>query len=88
MFSVPSGDSHVRLTRRRDGRGDRKAPSCIDVSQLQEQEVFLNMVNLVLLAKVLGTSYAVAKQIDQILKKMPQREYKGARYRKVRKVRK
>ena len=46
------------------------------------------MVNLVLLAKTLAVSYETAKQIDQILKKMPQVELRGPRYRKVRKARK
>jgi len=45
-------------------------------------------MNIVTLAKVLGTSYAVAKEIDTVLKKFRQAEHKRSGYRKVRKGKK
>jgi len=45
-------------------------------------------MNIVTLAKVMGTSYAVAKEVNNILKKYRQIENKRPRYRKVRKGKK
>jgi len=56
------------------------------VSQVLKQEVF--MMDVATLAKVIGTSYAVAREVDQLLKKYRQIERRYPRYRKVRKVKK
>ena len=48
---------------------------------------FLDMVNIVALAKVLGTTYAVASELTRTLKYMQKRSNRS-RYRKVRKGRK
>jgi len=46
------------------------------------------MMDVATLAKVIGTSYAIAREVDQLLKKYRQIERRYPRYRKVRKVKK